>query len=95
MLCPKCQNTMREREKGEVVIDVCPGCQGVWLDRGELEKLVASEESYYGRAGWEEDGDGEHDDRRRRESYDARGRRPARRRSFLSNIFEGFGEEDD
>jgi len=32
---------MREVEKESVLIDICPSCKGVWLDRGELEKLVA------------------------------------------------------
>ncbi|MNZ82080.1 hypothetical protein D3C78_1007670 [compost metagenome] len=31
---------MREVEKNGVLIDVCPDCKGVWLDRGELEKLL-------------------------------------------------------
>jgi Zn-finger nucleic acid-binding protein len=30
-----------ERERQGVTVDVCPGCRGVWLDRGELEKLLA------------------------------------------------------
>jgi Zn-finger nucleic acid-binding protein len=30
---------MREVSKDNIMIDVCPSCKGVWLDRGELEKL--------------------------------------------------------
>ncbi|EJW15143.1 hypothetical protein PAV_9c00650 [Paenibacillus alvei DSM 29] len=42
MNCPICNNVrMREVEKEGVVIDVCPDCKGVWLDRGELEKLMS------------------------------------------------------
>jgi Zn-finger nucleic acid-binding protein len=33
---------MREVEKAGVMIDICPDCKGVWLDRGELEKLQAT-----------------------------------------------------
>jgi Zn-finger nucleic acid-binding protein len=41
MKCPVCDNVrMREVEKDGVKIDVCPDCKGVWLDRGELEKLM-------------------------------------------------------
>jgi Zn-finger nucleic acid-binding protein len=41
MNCPVCDNTrMREVEKDGILIDVCPTCKGVWLDRGELEKLM-------------------------------------------------------
>ncbi len=32
---------MKEVERRGVLIDVCPECRGVWLDRGELEKLLA------------------------------------------------------
>ncbi len=42
MNCPVCENSrMREVEKNGIMIDVCPTCKGVWLDRGELEKLMA------------------------------------------------------
>lgn len=41
MKCPVCNDVrMREVEKDNVLIDVCPDCKGVWLDRGELEKLL-------------------------------------------------------
>jgi len=42
MNCPVCDSTrMREVEKDGILIDVCPTCKGVWLDRGELEKLMS------------------------------------------------------
>ena len=42
MLCPRCEGTtLNEREREGITIDVCSGCRGVWLDRGELEKLIA------------------------------------------------------
>jgi Zn-finger nucleic acid-binding protein len=31
---------MREVEKNGILIDICPTCKGVWLDRGELDKLM-------------------------------------------------------
>ena len=41
MLCPVCDNVkMREVDREGVTIDVCPQCKGVWLDRGELDKLT-------------------------------------------------------
>lgn len=40
MNCPICDNVrMKEVQKGDVLIDICPSCKGVWLDRGELEKI--------------------------------------------------------
>lgn len=42
MKCPRCENqVLDEREREGVTIDSCPSCRGVWLDRGELERLVA------------------------------------------------------
>jgi len=37
---------MVEVERNGVLIDACPRCRGVWLDRGELDKLIEQEKSY-------------------------------------------------
>ena len=40
--CPRCEQVeLDERERDGILIDVCRSCRGVWLDRGELEKLIA------------------------------------------------------
>ncbi|HEY0834266.1 MAG TPA: zf-TFIIB domain-containing protein [Azospirillum sp.] len=39
-MCPNCHSGMKEVERNGVHIDMCPQCRGVWLDRGELEKLL-------------------------------------------------------
>lgn len=42
MKCPRCESsTLDERDRDGLTIDVCRECRGVWLDRGELEKLVS------------------------------------------------------
>jgi uncharacterized protein len=38
--CPVDNAQLMEINKSGVMIDVCPECKGVWLDRGELEKIV-------------------------------------------------------
>jgi Zn-finger nucleic acid-binding protein len=39
--CPVCpESTLAMSERQGVEIDYCPTCRGVWLDRGELDKLV-------------------------------------------------------
>ncbi|MCS6925974.1 MAG: zf-TFIIB domain-containing protein [Candidatus Binatia bacterium] len=40
MQCPRCQTLLQEVTKTGVLIDLCPECRGVWLDRGELEKII-------------------------------------------------------
>ncbi len=38
--CPVCRAPFKEIVKDSVLIDVCTECKGIWLDRGELEKLL-------------------------------------------------------
>ena len=40
MNCPICQVPLQLAEKQGVEIDYCPKCRGIWLDRGELEKII-------------------------------------------------------
>ncbi len=38
--CPRCNKYMDKLIKYEVIIDVCPYCNGMWLDDNEIEKLI-------------------------------------------------------
>ena len=84
MRCPLCNVSMREVPRRGVKIDVCPECRGVWLDAGEMEKLLAGAEA------WEEE------DWRARErdederAYDRHPYGRKRRRHFLDDLFD-FG----
>lgn len=40
MNCPHCNVTLVMAERCGVEIDYCPQCRGVWLDRGELDKII-------------------------------------------------------
>ncbi|HRI44854.1 MAG TPA: zf-TFIIB domain-containing protein [Fimbriimonadaceae bacterium] len=40
MNCPNCSIPLRLAERQGIEIDYCPECRGVWLDRGELDKLI-------------------------------------------------------
>ena len=41
MKCPVCSDTsLLMTERSGIEIDYCPQCRGVWLDRGELDKLI-------------------------------------------------------
>jgi Zn-finger nucleic acid-binding protein len=40
MNCPACQTTLQMMDRQGVEIDYCPACRGVWLDRGELDKII-------------------------------------------------------
>lgn len=40
MKCPICNIELNMTERQGVEIDYCPQCRGVWLDRGELDKII-------------------------------------------------------
>jgi Zn-finger nucleic acid-binding protein len=50
LICPKCQGTMRTYERNGVHVDQCSDCRGIFLDRGELERLVDAESAWHGGA---------------------------------------------
>jgi Zn-finger nucleic acid-binding protein len=48
LACPKCHGDMRAYERNGVTIEQCTDCRGLFLDRGELERLIAAEDQHYG-----------------------------------------------
>jgi uncharacterized protein len=69
---------MRSYERNGVVVDQCTGCGGLFLDRGELERLAEAETSHYRDPG----------DEHRSEHRSERPKK-SKKRSFLENLFEG------
>lgn len=47
LTCPKCHGTMRTYERNGVHVDQCSDCRGIFLDRGELERLVDAENAWH------------------------------------------------
>ncbi|MGZ5189835.1 MAG: TFIIB-type zinc ribbon-containing protein [Flavisolibacter sp.] len=46
MNCPNCNETLVMADRQGVEIDYCPKCRGVWLDKGELDKLIERSATY-------------------------------------------------
>ena len=46
MRCPKCGSELQEVDFADVRVDKCSKCEGLWLDKGELEKLQAREPGF-------------------------------------------------
>lgn len=46
LTCPKCHGEMRTYERSGVHVDQCTECRGIFLDRGELERLIDGENSW-------------------------------------------------
>jgi Zn-finger nucleic acid-binding protein len=44
LLCPTCRVNLTMAERQGIEIDYCPLCRGVWLDRGELDKIIERSE---------------------------------------------------
>jgi Zn-finger nucleic acid-binding protein len=40
MKCPNCNVSLVMSDRSGIEIDYCPDCRGVWLDRGELDKII-------------------------------------------------------
>ena len=39
-MCPICSTELKMSDRAGIEIDYCPKCRGVWLDRGELDKII-------------------------------------------------------
>jgi Zn-finger nucleic acid-binding protein len=83
MQCPVDSTTLAMADRQGVEIDYCPQCRGVWLDRGELDKLMQREAAAPVPARSRHDDD---DD-----DWVPLGGKKRKRKSFLSEIFE-FGD---
>ncbi|WP_293381978.1 zf-TFIIB domain-containing protein [Phenylobacterium sp. SCN 70-31] len=46
LLCPACRVDLVMADRQGIEIDYCPRCRGVWLDRGELDKIIERTAAY-------------------------------------------------
>jgi len=101
MNCPVCSERMREVSKYDVQVDICPGCKGVWLDRGELEKIIdmvssgagLAESTFTTSSPAPRDFDHEldqryHDNLPRHHDHDHNGYGRHRKKGWLSDLFD-------
>ena len=83
MNCPVCKNVQLVlSERQGIEIDYCPNCRGVWLDRGELDKIIersANESPVYDRSRTHE--------YRRDDDYYKHGHKK-KKESFLGDLFD-------
>ena len=87
MPCPICKTGLTMSDRQGVEIDFCPTCRGVWLDRGELDKIIerSVDANAPTRPEAEPQGYGH-----RQDGYtnDDRYRHGKRKKSFLSELFD-------
>ncbi len=87
MKCPNCNETLLITERHQVEIDYCPSCRGVWLDRGELDKILAQADAQP----YQEPRNRNDHQKDHRESYSSDHKyqqHPKKKKSFLSDLFE-------
>ncbi len=93
MRCPSCAARLVEIERSEVLIDACPECRGVWLDRGELDKILAKEraassadpdQDFFDEVEGRRGRDRDHEDQR----SEREGGRKRRKRSLLEEFLD-------
>ena len=93
MRCPTDDTPLAITDRQGIEIDYCPECRGVWLDRGELDKLIERSTAFVEplpapeRRPSRPVDDDDHDDHRDR----SRSAKKAKKSSFLSEIFEMGG----
>jgi Zn-finger nucleic acid-binding protein len=101
MKCPICTPVdLLMTERRGVEIDYCPQCRGIWLDKGELDKIIEQSSQEGNRSYSEDDSDkvrhlnkrnedyqdDDYDDYNKEKKYDKNGK-PIKRRGGLSDIF--------
>jgi Zn-finger nucleic acid-binding protein len=93
LICPKCKGQMNAYERNGITIDQCTECRGIFLDRGELERLIDAEAAYSTGGGQPQPSqeyqqpryrDREHDD----DYYRGRDKYQRRRGGFLGDLFD-------
>jgi Zn-finger nucleic acid-binding protein len=97
MNCPVCKIELKIAERQGIEIDFCPQCRGVWLDRGELDKIIERSILVPLEEGRDSDDrrdirhhrDDDRDDRKWQKYSDDHGEyRGRRRKSFLGELFD-------
>ena len=86
MKCPNCNETLVMADRQGIEIDYCPKCRGVWLDRGELDKITERAARFADR----DDDDDRWRGSERRPDYDRDrdDRYYHKRKSFWSELFD-------
>jgi len=89
MACPVCKTGLSLSDRQGVEIDYCPACRGVWLDRGEIDKIIErnAADGAPPRRATEERGYQE-PARHYRDEDDYRRPYGKRKKSFLSELFD-------
>ena len=90
MKCPVCESNLQMMERSGVEIDYCPACRGVWLNRGELDKIIERSGRDTGKGRLSEDRERHYDSDDSSRSGSREDTQQKKRESFWSELFD-FG----
>ena len=82
MKCPNCNVNLVMSERNGVEIDYCPDCRGLWLDRGELDKII-ERSADYNRKSFEN-----YQKKQKDDDYNSYDYKKKKKDSFLSDLFD-------
>jgi uncharacterized protein len=85
MHCPTDGAVLVMSERNGIEIDYCPTCRGVWLDRGELDKVI---ERSLGQPAPQPSNPPQHQHQHEHQGYQQGYRKPKRKESWLSELFD-------
>lgn len=88
MNCPRCNVTLLMTDRQGVEIDYCPQCRGIWLDRGELEKIIERSYAPENQTGGFFGGDGHHYEKHDGHNDSHGYNKYGRKKNFLSELFD-------
>lgn len=94
MNCPVCSVALTMTDRQGVEIDYCPKCRGVWLDRGELDKIIersaSSQPTYSNEPRSESRPETRYEERGHYKQHDdhSYGHKKKKKESFLSDLFD-------
>lgn len=90
MQCPTCNVELKMADRQGIEIDYCPQCRGVWLDRGELDKIIERSASVYSekRREHDDDDDDDHYKERRYDKDQQHYPQHRKRKSFFGEMFD-------
>ena len=91
MICPRCNTHLQISNTHDIEIDYCPNCRGVWLDKGELEKIIERSSQYsspYSEHNSHYERHDEHYDDKHHHGQQEYGHHSKRRKGFLSDLFD-------
>ena len=88
MKCPNCLVDLTISERKNIEIDFCPKCRGVWLDRGELDKMIELSASFEASASSEKAQKFSGEERGDNDSGFSRKHHGRRKESFLGDLLD-------